>query len=200
MTTMAFGMGVRQGRSLRIGAAGGVVAGLGVLLVLAVLASGSRSSAPSGAALVALADRQAAVTSWEAAVKPLIDSGGQVVALGPRKAIGQLQQGAVTDAAMRNMAAGWVRRLSSLQQEIAAVPTPDSLRRAHALLSVAMSGYVIAARDLLAAASAAGASRAQMLTAAATAGTDADKTYDQATKAIAEIRAQLSLPTDWSTS
>jgi HPt (histidine-containing phosphotransfer) domain-containing protein len=198
MTTMAFGRGVRHGPSLRFGAVGGIAGALALLLVLAALAG--RSSGPRRSPLIELADRQAAVESWEAAVHPLIESGGQVVALGPRKAIGQLQQGTITPTAVEDMATGWVRRLSELQRQLAAVATPVSLRRAHELLGSAMAGYVQASRGVLAAASETGARRAELLTAAAAAGTAADKTYDDATAAIASLRAALSLPTDWSAS
>ncbi|MBK5307709.1 MAG: hypothetical protein JJD92_13570 [Frankiaceae bacterium] len=198
MTAMAFGMRSRDHRSMRLGVVGGVVGALALLLVLAVLASGS--SEPRTSPLVELADRQEAVTTWEAAVHPLIESGGQVVALGPRKAIGQLRDGTATPSAMTAMANGWVRRLSDLRQQLAAVPTPAALRPAHQLLDAAMSGYVQASRELVAAASATGTRREELLTAAAAAGTAADKTYDEATAAIAALRSQLHLPTDWSAS
>jgi hypothetical protein len=145
-----------------------------------------------------LGARQAALVSWEAAIQPLVSSGGQVVALGPRTSIAQLQEHKVTDVEMRTMASGWVRRLSELQQRIAAVPTPGSLRTAHDLLGRAMSGYVTASRDVLEATSVTGARRTQLLQAAAAAGKAADHSYDLAVAAIAAQRAELSLPTDWS--
>jgi hypothetical protein len=196
MTTMALGMGRRDPRSLRLGLAGGIVGALALLLVVAVLGSGS--SEPRGSSLIELADRQHAVVAWEDAVHPLLESGGQVVGLGPRQAIGQLRDGSVTAAAMTDMAGGWARRLSELQRQIAAVPTPASLRRAHELLDVAMAGYVQASRDLVSAAAAGGAHREELLAAAAAAGTSADTTYDEAIALIASLRDQLDLPPDWS--
>jgi hypothetical protein len=194
MTSMAFGAGVRQGRSLRLGAVGGIVAAMALLLVLALLSSrGPQSGGHSD-----LGARQAALVSWEAAIQPLVSSGGQVVALGPRTSIAQLEEHKVTDVQMRSMASGWVRRLSELQQQIAAVPTPGSLRTAHELLGTAMSGYVTASRDVLEATSATGVRRTQLLKAAAAAGKTADHSYDLAVAAIAAQRAELSLPTDWS--
>lgn len=192
MTAMTFGIGHRQGRSLRLGAVAGVVAAVAVLLVVALLASGtsSHSAAPKPDA--------SALVVWEAAVQPLVTSGGQVVALGPRTAVAQLAQHKVTDAAMKDMASGWVRRLSQLDGQIAAVPTPDFLRPSHALLGSAMDGYVTASRDVLAATAATGARRDQLLRDASAAGKAADHDYDRATAAIAALRAQLSLPTDWS--
>jgi hypothetical protein len=198
MTTMALGMGRRDPRSLRLGLVGGIVASFLLLLVVALLGSGS--SQPRTSSLIELADRQQAVVAWEDAVHPLLESGGQVVALGPRKGIGQLRDGSVRAAAMTDMAGGWVRRLSELQRQIAAVPTPASLRHAHELLDVAMTGYVQASRDLQAAANASGARREALLTAAAAAGTAADKTYDEAVASIASLRDQLNLPPDWSRS
>jgi phosphatidylserine/phosphatidylglycerophosphate/cardiolipin synthase-like enzyme len=194
MTAVTFGAGARQGRSLRLGAVAGIVAAMALLLVFALLSSrGSPSGGHSD-----LGSRQAALVSWEAAVQPLVESGGQVVALGPRKALGQMEGHTVTDVEMRTMATGWVRQLSQLQQQIAAVPTPQALRSAHEQLGTAMSGYVTASRDVLEATSATGARRAQLLKAAAAAGTAADHTYDLAVAAIAAQRAELSLPTDWS--
>ena len=196
MTTMALGMGRRDPRSLRLGLAGGIVGALVLLLVVALLGSGSPE--PRVSPLIELADRQHAVVAWEDAVHPLLESGGQVVALGPRQAIGQLREGSVTAAAMTDMAGGWVRRLSELQRQIAAVPTPASLRPARELLDVAMTGYVQASRDLVAAATADVAHREALLTSAAAAGTAADKKYDEAVAFVASLRDQLDLPPDWS--
>lgn len=194
MTAMAFGAGIRRERSLRLGAVAGIVAAMALLLILALLSAGG---SPSGARSD-LGARQAALVSWEAAIQSLVGSGGQVVALGPRKALGQLEGHTVTDVDMRIMATGWVRRLSELQQQIAAVPTPQSLRAAHEQLSTALGGYVTASRDVLEATSATGVRRTELLKAAAAAGTAADHTYDLAVAAIAAQRAELSLPTDWS--
>jgi hypothetical protein len=196
MTTMALAMGrrgVRQGHSLRVGAVAGLAGVLAVLLVVALLSS--RSPGHSGSDLAA---RQTAIANWEGAVHPLISSGGQVVALGPRTAAADLASHKVPDAQMLTMATGWVRQLSDLRQQIAAVSTPPSLRAAHDLLDTAMAGYVTASSDLLAATSATGPQRAQLLSDAATAGKAADHQYDLATAAIAGLRAQLDLPTDWS--
>jgi hypothetical protein len=196
MTSMALAVGnrgSRQSRSLRLGAVAGITTGLVVLLVLALLSSRHSTSSSS-----ALAARQSAVADWEAAVHPLISSGGQVVALGPRTAAADLASHKVTDAQMRAMAAGWVRRLSELRAQIAAVPTPAQLRTAHDLLDTAMGGYVTASSDLLEATSATGARRGQLLAEAGAAGKAADHTYDQATATIARLRADLDLPTDWS--
>jgi hypothetical protein len=198
MTTMALAMGRRgdrQAQSLRVGAVAGVAGVLVVLLVVAALSS--RSHGHSGSDRAA---RQTAVANWEDAVHPLISSGGQVVALGPRTAAADLASHKVPDAQMRSMASGWVRRLSDLREQIAAVSTPPSLRAAHDLLDTAMAGYVTASNYLLAASSASGSQRAQMLSDAATAGKAADHQYDLATAAIARLRAELDLPTDWSAS
>ena len=196
MTSMALTMGNRartQVGSLRLGAVVGIVFGLVVLLVFALLSSRSTPTTPHD-----LAARQSAVADWEAAVHPLISAGGQVVALGPRTAVADLASRKVPDAQLRTMAAGWVRRLSDLRTQIAAVPTPQQLRPAHDLLDAAMAGYVTASTDLLDAASATGPQRAQLLTDAAAAGKAADRQYDQAVAALARVRADLDLPTDWS--
>ena len=196
MTTMALAMGRRgdrQAQSLRVGAVAGLAGVLAVLLVVALLSSRSPGHSRSD-----LAARQTAVANWEDAVHPLISSGGQVVALGPRTAAADLASHKVPDAQMQTMATGWVRRLSDLREQIAAVSTPPSLRAAHDLLDGAMAGYVTASRDLLAASSATGAQRIQLLGDSTTAGKSADHQYDLAIAAIARLRAELDLPTDWS--
>jgi hypothetical protein len=198
MTSMALAIGSRgsrHSRSLRLGAVAGIATGLVVLLVFALLASRHSSSGATN-----LAARQDAVSAWEDAVHPLITSGGQVVALGPRTAAADLASHHGTDAQLRVMATGWVRRLSGLRTQIAAVPTPAQLRSAHDLLDTAMGGYVTASRDLLEAASVTGPRRSELLAEAAAAGKAADHTYDQAVTAIANVRAELDLPTDWSRS
>jgi hypothetical protein len=196
MTTAVYSVSVRSAlswhrrRSLVLGVAFGVLA---ALMVAGVMSLGSSGPRPDVAA-----ERRTAIVTWQAAVHPLVLSGGQVVALGPRTGIGQIQEGKLAPGVLADMAGGWARRLSALDAEIAAVPTPEFLRPAHALLNDAMDGYVTAARQLLAAATATGARQAELLAAAAAAGTAADRTYDRAIAAIAEWRAQLSLPTDWS--
>lgn len=180
----------RRRRSLVVGLALGVVA---ALMFAGVTSLGSPGARPDVAA-----ERRTAIVTWQAAVHPLVLSGGQVVALGPRTGVGQIQEGELAPAVLADMAGGWLRRLSALDAEIAAVPTPDFLRPAHALLNDAMDGYVTAARHLLAAATATGPRQAELLAAAVAAGTAADRTYDRATAAIAAWRAQLNLPTDWS--
>ncbi|MDX6197548.1 MAG: hypothetical protein QOJ79_699 [Actinomycetota bacterium] len=198
MTSMALTIGrrgSRQARSLRLGAAAGIGAAMLSLVVVALLSSRG-SSKPAHD----LAARQSAVSDWEATVHPMISSGGEVVALGPRTAVADLAQRKVPDARMQQMATGWVRRLSELREQIAAVPTPTELRPAHALLDSAMAGYVSASRDLFDAASAIGQRRTALLEAAAAAGRTADHEYDQAMATIARLRAQLDLPTDWSDS
>ena len=200
MTVAVLGIDRRGGRSLLIGSAVGIVAAATLAAVLSttgVLSSWSSDTQPSSASAL-FAERQAAIVRWEALVQPLVLSGGQVVALGPRTGIGEIQRRKLSTPVLQNMASGWVRRLSALNQQIAAVPTPDFLRPAHALLSEAMDGYVSASRNLLAATTATGARQTQLLDEAAAAGTAADRTYDRATAAIADWRAQLNLPTDWS--
>ena len=71
-------------------------------------------------------------------------------------------------------------------------------KRSGNLLGSAMQGYITASRDLLAAASATGAQRTELLAQASAAGKAADATYDKAVAAIAALRAELDLPTDWS--
>src|SRR4051812_13592070 len=176
MTSMALAMrgrGDRQARSLRLGAVAGIAAGLAALLTVALISSRT-SSGPD------LASRQSAVTTWEDTVHPLLTNGGQVVALGPRTAVAALTQQTMTDAEMHGKATGWVRRLSELRAQIAAVQPPASLRKAHALRDTAMAGYVTASRDLLDATAATGARRTQLLSDAAAAGKAADHNYDLA--------------------
>jgi hypothetical protein len=197
MTSMALAIGTRgprRARSLRIGAVVGIAAGLAVILLVALLSSRS----PSGGAAEERAAQQLAVDDWENAVHPLVLSSGEVVARGPRTGVADLAGRKVGDARMRTLASGWVRQLSELRTQLAAVATPVALRPAHDLLDTAMAGYVTASQDLLDAASATGARRAGLLTAAAAAGKAADRQYDQAAAAIAHLRAALNLPTDWS--
>jgi hypothetical protein len=196
MTSMALAIGSRgprRVRSLRIGAVVGIAAGLAVILLVALLSSRS----PSGGVAEERAAQELAVDDWENAVHPLVLSSGEV-ALGPRAGVADLAGRKVADAQMRTMASEWVRRLSGLRTQMAAVATPVALRPAHDLLDTAMAGYVAASQDLLDAASATGARRAELLTAAAAAGKAADRQYDQAAAAIAHLRAALNLPTDWS--
>lgn len=204
MTVVVIGLGRRRGRrggrSLLIGCALGIVGAL----ALAVLLSSYDvlpTRAPARQAAVAsdlTVERRAAIVRWQAAVQPLVLSGGQVVARGPRTGIGDIERGTLPTPVLADMASGWARRLAALKQEIAAVPTPDFLRPTQALLQEAMAGYVSASLSLLAAATATGARQTQLLDEAAAAGNAADRTYDRATAAIADWRAQLNLPTDWS--
>ena len=196
MTSMALTIGRRgdrQSRSMRLGAAAGVAAGLVILLLFTLVSS---RSSDGGAHELGL--RQAAVLDWEDAVHPLIEQSGEVVALGPKASIKDLAPNGQPDPELQRMATAWVHRLTDLRRQIAAVTTPSSLRSAHDLLDAAMAGYVTASRDLAAAAVATGSRRTQLLSDATDAGTAADHQYDLASAAIARLRAELDLPTDWS--
>lgn len=200
MTSMALALGRRgdrQARSLQMGAVAGMAAGLLILLAFALVSARYTSPEPFAEAVTA---QQLAVDDWETAVHPLILTGSEVVALGPRTGVADLAQHKVPDAQMRTMATGWVQRLSELRAQIAAVTTPPSLRGAHDLLDTAMAGYVTASRDLASAAAATGPRRDQLLADAATAGKTADQNFDLAAATIARLRADLKLPTDWSAS
>ena len=133
-------------------------------------------------------------------MQPLIQSAGQVVALGPRQGAQQIETGEFPAATNRHMAAGWVARLTTLRGQIASLPSPDFLGNVRGLLDRSMAGYVAASQDLLMASTATGPRRTALLAASTTAGRGADRLYDQATAAIAAWRTTLGLPADWSKS
>ncbi len=184
----------RANRSLRLGVVAGALVCTAALAGAAVLAGqGGSGSTPR----VDPAQRSALV-AWEDAVHPLVQSAGQVVALGPRTGIADIAEGKEPDAQLQQMAAGWERRLTVLQRQVAALSPPEFLEPAAATLNDAMAGYVTAASELSAAATAHGARRTSLIAAASAAGKNADHLYDQATAAIAHWRSRLGLPTDWS--
>jgi hypothetical protein len=195
---------LRRGRmhsrsSQRWGALVGILVTFAAIAAFALVAGGHRGGVTAGnrpsAAVVA---QRAQLTTWETAVAPLIQSAGQVVALGPRQGAQQIETGKFSAATNRHMAAGWVARLTALRGQIAALPSPAFLGKARALLDRSMAGYVAASQDLLAATFATGSRRTTLLDASTTAGRTADRLYDQATAAIATWRDTLGLPADWS--
>ena len=196
---MLTSMRPRSGRSVSIGALVGIVvcaAGLaGVALV------GSRSSSSRGTTLSSAERAQrAALVSWEAEIHPAVVSAGQVVALGPRRAVSEVANHTQPDAQLRGMAIGWHARLVVLRAQLAAVAAPPFLQSAKTLLDLAMAGYVNSARSLLLATNAHGARRTSLLVAATANGRAADHKYDEAVAAVASWRSRLDLAPDWSAS
>src|SRR5438067_4840649 len=202
MTTMSTTLGrtgVRTRRALRWGVVAGVLTTLSALAVVSVVAGGHRSRASADHRhQVVLAAHRAQLAQWEAAVHPLILSAGQVVALGPRQGAQQLAGNEFSAATNHHMAEGWVTRLTQLRAQLAATKAPGILTDAQSLLDRSLAGYIAASQDLLAASTATGARRTSLVNSADVAGRAADRLYDQATAAIAALRARYGLPVDWS--
>lgn len=202
MTTMPSTLpspGLRSRRSLGWGAAIGVLTTVGVLAVVGVVLGGhhSRGSARLVGKPTATL-QQAQLTRWEADVHPLILSAGQVVALGPRQGVQQLEGHEFSAATNKQMAEGWVARLTQLRAQLTALDAPIFMAGAQSLLDRSFAGYITASQDLLAAATTTGARHTGYLDNANAAGRAADRLYDQATAAIAAMRAHLGLAVDWS--
>jgi hypothetical protein len=202
MTTMPTTLSpasARPGRALRWGAIVGALTTLTVLALVSVLVSGHNSRASAGhGRRSAMAGQRVQLAQWEAGVRPLILSAGQVVALGPRQGVQQLQSHEFSAATNQHMAAGWVARLRQLRTELHSLKAPRFLSDAQSLLDQSLAGYITASQNLLAATTATGSQRASLLNDADVAGRAADRLYDQATAAIAAWRATLGLPVDWS--
>jgi hypothetical protein len=188
---------VRSTRAMRRGALAGAVCTLATFLVVGLLVSGhhTRSGTPHGSTSPA---QRVQLAAWASAVHPLILSAGQVVALGPRQGVQQLQSGEFSAIANQHMAAGWVARLTRLRAQVASLHAPSFMTDAQSLLDRSLTGYLSASQDLLAASTATGSRRQSLLDSANAAGRAADRLFDQATAAIAARRALLELPVDWS--
>lgn len=188
---------MRNASAMRRGALMGAVSTLAVFAVVGVLLSAHHTGTRRNQA-ASITVRRAELAAWESAVHPLILSAGQVVALGPRQGVQQLQGDEFSAATNHHMAEGWVASLTRLRAQVAAVHAPSFVSDAQSLLERSLAGYLAASQDLSAASTSTGQQRRSLLDSANAEGRAADQLYDRATAAIAARRASLGLPDDWS--
>jgi hypothetical protein len=135
------------------------------------------------------ADVARAVAAYEAALEPLVEDAGFVVAEGLRPGVADVADGRYPDEVLVRMATGWVDELVAARAALAALPRHPALADVAASLDGALAGYVEVATVLRRAAGASGAHRQALLDRVADLGPAADERYDAARAAIDALRA-----------
>ena len=141
---------------------------------------GSRDDASREVA--SAANEAEAVAAFLETIEPLLQEGGQVVAIGLKPGVTDVSDERYPQDVLVTMATGWMASLERIRGEIAATDPPRALADAHRLYVGALDGYVNTAAAVTAAASATDAERrAQLTELAAVLGVAADDLYDRAT-------------------
>lgn len=170
--------------TLSIFTSGVLLAGAIVALVLA------REDAEDNRRLEAA--RVATIRYLEVA-EPLARKGGEVVSLGLKPGITELQGRDFSRGLLRAQTAAWVRDLKKVRDQWAQNEAPIGLRDADALFVDAMDGYVDAAKALKLSVSARASERAALVAQAIRTGEVSDRVWDRAAFLVQQRVAALGL-------
>ena len=162
--------------SLRRGARWAVV-GVVVVVAVAVGVPSLRDDSPQPAP-AELARRDAAA-SYRAEIRPLLDRGASVVALGLKPGIADIDSQAYPPEVLTGMADGWIAGLQAVRADVQALAPAAFLGDVHWHYLRSLDEYVHTAEALRAAASAAD-SRRSLIELAASLGRTADLLHDRA--------------------
>lgn len=131
---------------------------------------------------------RAAIVSFAAEIERLSVDGGQIVTEGIKPGIADIADRALPDEVLAGMARGWVASMDEVRRAIAALDAPGELAAVAVRYERALITYVRTAETLLEASTAAGDRRAALIDLAISLGTDADRLYDEASDALAELQ------------
>lgn len=180
-------------RGLAVGIAGVTVASVLALAVISAT-NGSDEQRTDAATEATTEARQGAMESFEAALAPLIEEGGFVVAMGMRPGIADIAEGAYDDVTLVTMAEGWRTSMEGLRGRFAALPVPGFLAEFSRRFDAALEAYIEVAVALGDAARTSGDERARLVDAAAERGESADNLYDEAMAELDQWRSLLRVP------
>lgn len=135
------------------------------------------------------------LVAYGKAIAPVVDAGGQVVALGLKPGIADIVNHSYPPEVLTSMASAWVAQLKALRTDLKKVERPKFLAEAHWLYEQSLEGYVNTAIALRAAIAAGDETRqADLVDLAASLGSAADRLFDHAQKTLDQYRARLGLP------
>lgn len=189
--TLPSSLGRRRNRGFTIGIALGLMLPLGVLLAFSLVSGDGDAGGEAIPAEVA-ADR-GALAAFDEALAPLADTGAATVVYGMRPGIDDIHNQSLDDDVLASMAEGWVDATRTVRDDFAAIETPEFLAAAADLYRQAFDAYHETARALLAAATSAGAERAEHISEAAQHGSRADQLYESAEAQLDEHRTRLGM-------
>lgn len=124
------------------------------------------------------------VAAYEAALEPLLEDAGFVVAQGVRPGVGDVAEGRLPAEVLTTMATGWAAELRAARAAVAALPRHRGLDGVAAAYDRALAAYVEVAEVLREAAAAGGSRRQALLDRVADLGPVADRLYDDARAAL----------------
>lgn len=128
---------------------------------------------------------QASLEAFTAEIERLGAEGGQIVVDGMKPGVADIAERALPDAVLARMAAGWVASMREVQRELLAVDAPGDLAAVAVRFERALVMYVRTGETLVAAAYASGEHREDLIDEAVASGTEADRLYEDAMRALA---------------
>ena len=158
-----------------------------VAFAAVVVASVVSTRIGSGGGATDALDR-ATVAAFAAQMERLGADGGQIVADGMKPGVADVAQRSLPDEVLARMARGWVDSMREVASEVSALDAPGPLAAVAARFDRAVLTYVRAAEALFDAATADGQQRADLIDRAIALGGDADRLYDEAREALADLQ------------
>ena len=132
---------------------------------------------------------QASLDAFTSEIERLGAQGGQIVVDGMKPGVSDIAERALPDAVLARMASGWAASMREVQRELAAVEAPGALAAVAVRFERALVTYVRTAETLVAAAQASGEQRDALIDEAVATGTEADRLYEDALRALAAFEA-----------
>ncbi len=173
-------------------ALGGTFLGVALVLLVGSIISDDSPEHGNSNGLTDTAQR-AELVAYEKAIEPLIERGGQLVALGLRPGVSDISQASFDRQTLIRMSRSWERQAVRLRAEFAAIAVPVFLEDVARLMDRSVATYVRTAATLKAAAQAEGAERDRHLQRVSSLGPRADRLYDAAMEALDAHRQRLGL-------
>lgn len=165
---------------------------------VALLRSDAERDAPAdsaGRAPLPAPDAGTGLAAYATALAPLAAEGGQIVAEGLRPGLADIAQAAYPDDVLVRMASGWVASMRDVRDAVAALPAAAGAATVAVQVERALAVYIRTAETLLDAARATGDERTVLIDRAAALGRTADRLYDAATVALADLSPSPPTPT-----
>lgn len=184
-------LGRRRNRGFTIGVVLGLALPLTVLLVFSLVPRDG--NAENDTISPEIRAQRSALTAFDQALSPLVDTGAATVVYGMRPGIDDIYNQSLDDDVLASMAEGWVETTGTLGDDFAAIDIPDFLAETADLYRQAFDAYHDTARALLAAATSTGTERSQHISEAAEHGSRADQLYDTAKAQHDEHRQRLGM-------
>lgn len=134
--------------------------------------------------------RKSAVAAYRAEIKPILDDGASVVALGLKAGMSDISAHAYPAEVLTSMADGWVRALEAVRADAGKILPAAEVADVHWLFLRSLDGYVQTAQALRVAASADATRQPALVELAASLGRSSDLLFDRAEATLDRLDAR----------